>query len=109
MSDSLDVLLKKQEELQAQIDKMRVAEFDKAIEQVKNLIIKYQITPADLGIKAAPKKKVEKKEPVFQNKEGDVWSGGGGRKPDWVRAILDSYGKDIEKFNAAMEKFRIKK
>jgi DNA-binding protein H-NS len=36
-------------------------------------------------------------EPKFRGPQGELWAGGPGRKPEWVRAILAA-GQDIEKY-----------
>ena len=55
-------------------------------------------TPVSMGEKIA--KIAKDKEPAvvkYRGPNGETWSGGRGRKPAWVQAILDA-GGDIEKY-----------
>ena len=55
----------------------------------------------DLGGAASTGKKAAKTKsaaaPKFKGPNGELWAGGPGRKPEWVRAVLAS-GKSIEDF-----------
>jgi DNA-binding protein H-NS len=58
------------------------------------------ITVADLGGTTATKKvgKSKSKAPAkYKGPNGELWAGGPGRKPEWVRAALAS-GQNIESF-----------
>jgi DNA-binding protein H-NS len=59
----------------------------------------YGLTVADLGgAPGAKKGKSKSNAPAkFKGPNGELWAGGPGRKPEWVRAVLAS-GKSIEDF-----------
>lgn len=50
----------------------------------------YGITVADLEGKS-------KAEPKYRGPNGELWSGGPGRKPQWVREVVQA-GKSIEEY-----------
>lgn len=39
---------------------------------------------------------------VYQDENGNTWSGGKGPRPKWIKALLDA-GKDIEKYRVRSE------
>lgn len=100
------------DELQAQIKKLteqaqavRKTEIDAVLTDMKAKIEKYDLTADQLGFSSTPKKTAVKKissstkEAVVMYKNGDLtWSGAArGRKPKWVKEILDA-GGDIEQY-----------
>lgn len=97
-------------ELQAQIKKLqeqaeqaRIKELEIVITDIKQKISEYGLTAEDLGLASAPKKTGKKastpKDSTVMYKNGDLtWSGAArGRKPSWVKEILEA-GGDIEKY-----------
>ena len=59
----------------------------------------YGITTADLG-GAQPKKKAVgggKSEAKYRGPNGELWAGGAGRKPEWVRDVI-AKGDDVEQY-----------
>lgn len=99
------------DELQAQIKKLteqaeavKQTEIESVLGDMKAKIAKYGLTADQLGFTATSTAKKAKKTSPSQDKEvmyknGDLtWSGATrGRKPAWVKEILDA-GGDIEKY-----------
>ena len=68
--------------------------------EVRTFRKKLGITVADLGGASGGKKPAKSKSTAvakFRGPQGELWAGGPGRKPEWVRAVLAS-GKSIEDF-----------
>jgi DNA-binding protein H-NS len=96
------------EKLLAEAERMREQEIADAIADIKRKIDLYGLTAADLGFArntagpgnsrgrnaktAAPKSAVK-----YRGPNGEPWSGGRGRKPQWVVEALKQ-GRDIEEF-----------
>ena len=58
----------------------------------------YGITAADLGGTSSKKKASSAgKEAKYRGPNGELWGGGPGRKPEWVREVM-AKGGDIEQF-----------
>lgn len=95
--------LKRQAEaLLIEAEKAREKELDEAITQIKLQMQVLGITLQDLrqsGI-ADPQVKKNKSSPTpakYRGPNGELWSGGRGRKPDWVNAALKS-GRKLDEF-----------
>jgi DNA-binding protein H-NS len=86
--------------LMAQAEQVRKQELAGVISDIKAKMAQYGITLQDLG-GAGRKSKggVSKaKAPAkYKGPNGELWSGGPGRKPDWVKQVVAA-GKDIESF-----------
>lgn len=94
------------EKLMAQAEEMRQQETQQAIDEIKAKMKAYGLTAQDLGFgsggtrtRRAPKAKSASAEKTvkYRGPNGETWSGGRGRKPQWVRDALAS-GKKIEEF-----------
>lgn len=89
--------------LQEEAEKVREAEIESVLADVKGKIKQYGLTAEQLGFATATRKgkgnKGAAKESTVMYKKGDqTWSGATrGRKPDWVKEILDT-GGDIEQY-----------
>ena len=89
--------------LQDEAEKVRAAEIESVLADVKGKIAQYGLTAEQLGFSAAPKKTTKKatasKDATVMYKKGDLtWSGAArGRKPAWVAEILAA-GGDIEQY-----------
>ena len=84
--------------LQEKAEKLRIAELESVINDIKSKMTEYNITAKDLGLSTKPKK-VKNTEPVapkYKNKKGETWSGRG-RQPQWVKDIIAS-GKTMDSF-----------
>lgn len=95
---SYEELISQRNELDRQIDAARQAEQSRAIETVKSLIKKFQLSADDCGFKpqkvgAKAKQAVPAK---FRGPNGEAWSGRG-RAPGWL-ASLESQGASRETF-----------
>lgn len=89
--------------LQEEAEKVRELEIETVLADMKSKIEQYGLTAEQLGFGSAPKKAAKKastpKDSTVMYKNGDLtWSGAArGRKPSWVKEILDA-GGDIEKY-----------
>jgi len=89
--------------LQVEAEKVRATEIESVLADVKSKIAQYGLTAEQLGISTTTKKATKKaptsKDATVMYKKGDqTWSGASrGRKPDWVKEILDA-GGDIEQY-----------
>lgn len=93
----LEVLKKQEAELLAK-------EREPIIAQMKENIAAYRITATELGFaksmgeKVARATKKNSEEAVVKYRDGEnTWSGGRGRKPNWVLEKINA-GEDIEKY-----------
>jgi len=94
----------KGERLLAEAEELRVKELNDAIQDIKEKIKIYGLSPQDLGFSggatarrkrsSAPAKKSVVK---YRGPNGETWSGGRGRKPRWVTEALAA-GKKLEQF-----------
>jgi DNA-binding protein H-NS len=93
-------LMNQAQQLMAQAEEARKAELQGVIQQIKATMAEHGITLADLGGKpgrrggAGAKKTAEVR---YRGPNGEGWSGGRGRRPDWVLQ-LQAQGKDIEQY-----------
>jgi DNA-binding protein H-NS len=95
-------LMAQAKSLMVQAEQARKAELASVINDIKEKMKTYGITVADLGgvvgKKASKVAKVKSvSTPKFRGPKGELWAGGPGRKPEWVRVILAA-GQDIEKY-----------
>ncbi|MEY4505825.1 MAG: hypothetical protein RL297_403 [Pseudomonadota bacterium] len=94
-------LMAQAKSLMAQAEQARKAELATVINDIKDKMKTYGITLADLGAvgkkSGKPAKTKSVAEPKYRGPKGELWAGGPGRKPEWVRAVLAA-GQDIEKF-----------
>lgn len=88
------------EALMAQAEQVRKEEISAVIVGIKAKMKEYNISAADLGISGGQRKVRVAKVPgvvKYRGPNGETWAGGLGRKPQWVRDIIDS-GRNIEDF-----------
>ena len=95
------------EKLMAQAEQVRQQEIDQAITDIKAKMQAYGITARDLGFgggaaagaKRAPRKAAgaAKAPAKYRGPNGETWSGGRGRKPQWVVDAL-AKGRKLEEF-----------
>lgn len=92
-------LVSQAQALMAQAEQVRKQELANAIADIKAKMKEYGITLEDLGATSGRKASGSKaKSPAkYRGPNGEPWSGGPGRKPDWVKAVM-AEGKDIESF-----------
>lgn len=90
------------EKLLAEAERMREQEISDAIADIRQKIDLYGLTAADLGFAKggpglAPRGKPAKAAVKYRGPNGETWSGGRGRKPQWVTQALKD-GRDLEEF-----------
>lgn len=83
-------LMAQAQALMAQAEQARKEELASVIADIKEKMRKYNITSADLGAtgRGAGKSPKSKAEAKYKGPNGELWSGGPGRKPEWVREVL---------------------
>lgn len=90
----------KADEMMRQAEEARRAELAGVIQALKEQIKGYGIRVEDLFPDArisATRTSRAKKAAKFQGPNGELWAGGAGRKPTWVREIIGK-GEDINKY-----------
>lgn len=93
-------LVNQAQALMAQAEQVRKQELADVITDIKVKMKAYGITLADLGgaaRKSSPGRSKSKAPAKYRGPNGELWSGGPGRKPDWVKTAVAS-GKSIEDF-----------
>jgi DNA-binding protein H-NS len=93
------------EKLMAEAEEVRQKEVDSAIADIKAKMKAFGITARDLGLTAGAGqistkrtgRSAASKVVKYRGPNGETWSGGRGRKPDWVMRALKE-GKSIEQF-----------
>ncbi len=92
----------KAEKMMAEAEELRVKELEDVINDVKEKIKTYGLTAQDLGLISGGRKKraapsSDKAVAKYRGPNGEMWSGGRGRKPRWVTEAL-AKGKKLEDF-----------
>lgn len=94
-------LMAQAQKLMAQAEQARKDELSSVIADIKAKMKQFGISAADLGGAASSGKKAGKSKSSapakYRGPNGELWAGGPGRKPEWVRAVLAS-GKSVEDF-----------
>ena len=94
-------LMSKANALMAQAEEVRKQEIAEVIAGIRAKMVEYHLSVEDLTGTGARKSGVVKsksKAPAkYRGPNGELWSGGAGRKPDWVKAAMAA-GQDIESF-----------
>jgi DNA-binding protein H-NS len=89
------------EKLLAEAERMREQEIADAVADIKRKIDLYGLTAEDLGLakSAGPGGTRAKNKSVvkYRGPNGETWSGGRGRKPQWVTQALQQ-GRNLEDF-----------
>jgi DNA-binding protein H-NS len=90
------------ERLLAQAEEMREKEIADAIADIKEKVRLYGLTAADLGLARtgsgrSPRGKAAAAVIKYRGPNGETWSGGRGRKPQWVTQALQQ-GRKLEEF-----------
>lgn len=99
MTSKSEELMAQARALMAQAEQERKNELSQVIADMKAKMKQYGITVADLGGGVA--RKVGKSKSAapakYRGPSGQLWAGGPGRKPQWVRDAMAA-GKSIEDF-----------
>lgn len=92
------------EKLLAEAERMREQEIADAIADIRKKIELYGLTAADLGFAKSgpgmsprPARAAKSAVVKYRGPNGETWSGGRGRKPQWVTQALKE-GRDLEEF-----------
>lgn len=93
---SYEELMNKAQKLVAEAEKIKQKEVDKVIAEIREKMKVYGLTARDLGV-TEPRARKSKRAAKYRGPNGELWSGGRGRKPAWVVKIIES-GKSIEDF-----------
>lgn len=96
-------LMAQAQALMAQAEQARKEEMTGVIANIKSMMKQHGITVADLG--GAPSSGSIRKSnstrvaapAKYKGPNGELWAGGPGRKPEWVRSILAA-GKSVEDY-----------
>ncbi|MFN3829583.1 MAG: H-NS family nucleoid-associated regulatory protein [Tepidimonas ignava] len=90
------------EALLRQAEEMRQQERAGVIAELRAKMAEYGITAEELagGARGRRRASRSKAEPKYRGPNGETWSGGPGRKPEWVRQILAA-GGDLEQYRIA--------
>lgn len=92
----------KAEKLMAEAEEVRAKELNEVISDIKEKIRAYGLTGADIGLAGAVRRKGPSAGPKtaaakYRGPNGETWSGGRGRKPNWVVELLAA-GKSLDDF-----------
>jgi DNA-binding protein H-NS len=95
-------LMEQAEKLLAQAEQLREKELKEVIADIRRKVETYGLSAQDLGFTASePSKKKRAAKPVprvkYRGPNGQTWSGGRGRRPQWVADAL-AKGKKLEDF-----------
>lgn len=95
-------LMAQAQALMAQAEQARKSELAEVVADIKAKMKQYGITVADLGGAASSSSKksggTKSTAPAkYRGPNGELWAGGPGRKPEWVRTVL-AQGKSLDEF-----------
>jgi len=96
-------MIQKAHAILAEAEKMKAQERADAIQKVKELMAENGLTVDDLGGTPKPGRnqkasKTKSNAPAkYRGPNGELWAGGLGRKPEWVRTLL-AEGKSLEDY-----------
>ena len=85
------------DELNARAEIARKQEIAEVVQRIKAQMKEYGVTLADLGASnSGVQRKAEKTKSTapakYRGPNGELWAGGLGRKPEWVRNVLAAGG-----------------
>ncbi|MBX3608551.1 MAG: H-NS histone family protein [Hydrogenophaga sp.] len=90
-------LMAQAQSLMAQAEQARKDELAGVITDIKAKMKQYGITVADLGGTSTKRAAKPAAAPKYRGPNGELWAGGPGRKPQWVRDVLAA-GKSLDAF-----------
>lgn len=89
------------EALLAQAEQVRKQELSAVVQDIKAKMKEYGLTVADLGVAVSSVKKPAKTKSdapaKYRGPNGELWAGGLGRKPEWVRTVL-AQGQSLDNY-----------
>lgn len=99
--ESYAELMSQAQAMMARAEQIRRAQKVGVIAEIKEKMKLFGITAEELGDTGGARKKAvgskAKAEPKYRGPNGEPWSGGPGRRPDWVKAAVAA-GEDLEKY-----------
>ena len=94
-------LIAQAQALMAQAEQVRKQELADVLSNIKEWMTDYNITidelAAYLGTRKAAKPSRTKGEAKYRGPNGELWSGGPGRKPGWVQEVFAA-GKSLDQY-----------
>jgi DNA-binding protein H-NS len=93
-------LMSQAQALMAQAEQVRKQERASVIAEIRARMAEYGLTVEDLEKGTAVRKPgaAKSKAPAkYQGPNGELWSGGPGRKPEWVKAVLAA-GQSLDQY-----------
>ena len=91
-------LMTQAESLMAQAEQIRKEERASAISEIQAKMLEHGLTVEDLGaVKRKPAASKSKAPAKYRGPSGELWSGGPGRKPEWVKAALAA-GQSLDQY-----------
>lgn len=86
------------ETLMARAEQIRKEERARAIADIQAKMAEWGLTAEDLGaVKRKPAASKSKAPAKYKGPNGELWSGGPGRKPEWVKAALAA-GQSLDQY-----------
>lgn len=89
------------EALLVQAEQVRKQELAAVVLEIKAKMKEYGLTVADLGNGSVASRKSGKSKSAapakYRGPNGELWAGGLGRKPEWVRSLLAA-GKNLDDY-----------
>lgn len=99
--ESYEELMGKAQAIMARAERIRRAQKAGVIAEIREKMNVFGITAEELGAAGTSRKGAAgakaKAEPKYRGPNGELWSGGPGRRPDWVKAVAAA-GGDIEQY-----------
>lgn len=91
-------LMNQAQKLIEEAEKLKQKEIEKVIAEIRETMASYGLTARDIaGAEAKTRKRKAKAAAKYRGPNGELWSGGRGRKPQWVIELLEA-GKSIENY-----------
>ena len=93
----------KAEKLMAEAEEVRAKELNEVIADIKEKMLAYGLTGSDIGLgggggkRKSPSSGSKPAAVKYRGLNGETWSGGRGRKPNWVVKLLAA-GKSLDDF-----------
>jgi DNA-binding protein H-NS len=85
-------------ELNAEAETIRKAQIAQVLEEIKAKMVEYNISTQDLDRTVKKPVKSKSNTPAkYKGPNGELWAGGLGRKPQWVRDLA-AQNKDLEDY-----------
>lgn len=106
ITTKLSEVLAQREALDRQLEELRMEEREPVIKELRLIIAQFQLTPTELfpdyklAPRATPRRDPRQRPVMYRGDNGEVWGGGVGPRPKWIREAIKR-GEDIERFRVA--------